>query len=363
VAVFASGPQGTSLCTGTLIAPNWVATAAHCVYDGGGLADAENVQVLYGTPLLSSTSASHLLSAHAVYPHPAYDQATNLWDAALIELKRAAPRTPMPIADPARENDYVADGGVNLAGYGQLIAGSKSNSSGTLRTGTISMVDPTVCSTASSDCYLPGPARQITCFGDSGGPVTRRDVATGRPVLYGITSTGPLPCDAALGQYPTAVSTATRVSAVAPWIRETQASSDYTPLSARTPEEETAADVAGARGIDPDQVVPYVGFKELSSSIKRAPTRERGGLARLTFRLDGQARVRFKAERCIKQRCVALPKQEVTVNNPAAVYHLRLRTPRCMAHARIRMRAAVTDLEDNAGERIRTGVYSCPPKR
>lgn len=168
-------------CTGTLVDPLRVVTAAHCLKAG------TTVQVYFGAePYLhgGSGDSTYLDEIPVVssVAHPNYLPGLNEYDVAFLTLERIAPTAPIPIA---RELlTHVVDEPLRILGYGQF--GSTDGNVGSRRQAAASpeQLGPYHLH------YYGGAAG--TCIGDSGGPHLAS--IGGVEHLVGVTSYGSGTC-------------------------------------------------------------------------------------------------------------------------------------------------------------------------
>jgi secreted trypsin-like serine protease len=177
--------SGEQACTGTLIAPNVVITAGHCVE--GGAPDA----VLVGATAKSRPEEGEMIDIERSVAYPD-SQATI--DVALLILATPSTVTPRPIASGWARADIKNGAAVQLVGYGTTNRNG-STETDSLMEATSSITDYN-CTTSSGCNASARPDGELgaggggidTCPGDSGGPIyVLTDYGS---FLAGVTSRG-----------------------------------------------------------------------------------------------------------------------------------------------------------------------------
>jgi secreted trypsin-like serine protease len=211
-------------CTGTVVAPRVVLTAAHCAEDieTGAFSQPAEYKVAIGVANPKQSSPENVFDVVATHVFPSFDPGAIHGDAAILVLSRPTSAPPLALAGPADAGLYAGGTMVSVAGWGLTAAGNRQAPSN-LRSTTMVVQNDSSCkrrtrgfykeySPALQLCLLSPPAdRSGTCFGDSGGPAIGQR-ADGTPVELAVISVvGPL-CT------PQSPNVLTRVDLVSTWV-------------------------------------------------------------------------------------------------------------------------------------------------
>jgi len=173
-----------AICSGTLIAPDVVLTAGHCI-------EAEPIEVLTDTVDYGKPGGDRI----KVKWSRAYPDWEHRYDVGVIMLEHVARGKPRKVAAACTVREGLVEGAlVHLVGFGAATSGGDDRNSA-LREANVPVLDPTctmdlACepSIAPRGEFVAGGRGADSCFGDSGGPVYL-DTADG-PALVGVVSRG-----------------------------------------------------------------------------------------------------------------------------------------------------------------------------
>jgi len=176
--------DGFQFCGASLIAPNYVLSAAHCA---GGVA---SVQI--GRHDLSADEVFEDIPVIAETLHPGYDDCTTENDVMVLTLSSSSSADPVTLDDGS--TDLSAGIDVTVMGWGTTSSGG--SSSDVLLEVDVDVVSNSDCEAAygtgqiTSDMMCAARSGKDSCQGDSGGPLIVKGSDAASDVQVGIVSWG-----------------------------------------------------------------------------------------------------------------------------------------------------------------------------
>lgn len=156
----------TSLCSGTVVSPTKVLTAAHCF-----------LSISVNSVIVNAGGTFHEAVAYSIHPNVAVSSNAIINDVAIVQTETAinAPTLPILLGTTPQIGDMI---GIN--GYGL----DESDNLGVLRGGKMKITNVT------TNHVIAAYTGELsnTCNGDSGGPATY--TKNGKVAVIGITSSG-----------------------------------------------------------------------------------------------------------------------------------------------------------------------------
>ncbi|HET8814445.1 MAG TPA: trypsin-like serine protease [Solirubrobacterales bacterium] len=218
--------KGGFACTGTVVAPRVILTAAHCIesQESGAFTPPGAYAIATSTTAPGQTEPQNIFRVVETHVFPGFDPGSLRGDAGILVLDRPTGAPPLALAGAADAALYAGGASVQLAGWG-LTRANAVKAPGSLRATGMTVQTPAFCRRKTRDFYPPYSAAQQLCtlatpaktsggcFGDSGGPaIAQRAEAT--PVQLGIISTGGPFCSTKLPNV------LTRTDLVSTWVAE-----------------------------------------------------------------------------------------------------------------------------------------------
>jgi uncharacterized protein (TIGR03382 family) len=168
-----------ALCTGTLIAPDVVLTAGHCI-------ETDPTEVMIGS-VDYTRPGGEVIAVKSATAYPSWE--TSL-DVGVLVLEHPSAARPRAIASACTAKGLEAGADVKLVGFG-LTTASGTGENSRLHQATLAVTDPRctedpACESkvAPNGEFAAGGGGVDSCFGDSGGPVFLGDA------LIGVVSRG-----------------------------------------------------------------------------------------------------------------------------------------------------------------------------
>ena len=178
-------------CGASLIAKDWVLTAAHCVDDVGS---ASFDVIINQAHLNLDTVNGERIHVDSVLSHPLYDRDSLDNDLALIKLATPSKNSPVNILAPFSSQDNTGKPGIAL-GWGST-SWPLLRYPVDLQQVELPIIDNPRCDAVMGGitddmlCAGDGLGERDTCFGDSGGPLAVFDTESNSWRQAGITSWG-----------------------------------------------------------------------------------------------------------------------------------------------------------------------------